>query len=243
MRSPETVTGSPRRSALSAAGLAVVGVALMSWWGLSQPPSDAGALAPAVPATVSTTGDVPPGTTAPIVVPDPVVPERVVAARSAAPEAVAPAREPVVEPAVLRGAHLPGDVGLVPVGVSDGGAMEIPRSGGQVGWYRFGAAPGDRAGSAVLAGHVDTFGEGPGALAATTSLEVGDSLQVQRADGSLVDYAVTARVLTGKDDLPTEDLFTRTGAPRLVLITCGGGWREDVRSYDSNVVVTAQPLP
>lgn len=238
MRSPEKVTGSPRRSALSAAGLAVVGVALMSWWGLSQPPPDAGALAPAGPATVSTSADVPPGTTAPIVVPEPVI-----TARSAAPEAVVPASGPIVAPAALRGDHLPGDVGLVPVGVSDGGAMEIPRSGEEVGWYRFGAAPGDPVGSAVLAGHVDTFGEGPGALASTTSLEVGDSLQVERADGSRVDYAVTARVITGKDELPTEDLFTRTGAPRLVLITCGGGWREDVRSYDSNVVVTAEPLP
>ncbi len=240
MRSPEKVTGSPRRSALSAAGLAVVGVALTSWWGLSQPPPDAGALAPAgAPPATTTTLDAgaSPGATAPVAVPGPVL-----AARDASPGA-APAATPVVAPAVLRGHEVPGDVALLPVGVSDAGAMELPRSGRDVGWYRFGAAPGDPRGSAVLAGHVDTLGEGPGALAGTTRLEVGDPLQVERADGSLVDYAVSARVLVGKDELPTADLFTRSGAPRLVLITCGGDWREDVRSYDANVVVTAEPAP
>ncbi len=216
-----------------------MGVVLVSWWGLSRPPPDSGALAPAsgVPAaTSSLSTDAP---TPALGVEDGALPT--VTVRDASPAAASPASPAPASPVVLRGDELHGDVDVVPVGVTDGGAMEIPRSGADVGWYRFGAAPGDPEGSAVLAGHVDTLGEGPGALARTTHLEVGDRLQVARADGSLVDYTVTARVLVGKDELPTGDLFARTGAPRLVLITCGGAWREDVRSYDANVVVTAVP--
>ena len=36
--------------------------------------------------------------------------------------------------------------------------------------------------------------------------------------------------------------FDRTGAPRLVLVTCGGAFRRDIGHYTDNVVVTAEPL-
>ena len=42
--------------------------------------------------------------------------------------------------------------------------MAIPREVRQVGWYRYGPAPGDPAGAAVIAGHVDTEQQGAGAL-------------------------------------------------------------------------------
>ena len=34
----------------------------------------------------------------------------------------------------------------------------------------------------------------------------------------------------------------QTGPHRLVLITCSGQWRPELRSYDSNLVVVAQPV-
>jgi len=40
--------------------------------------------------------------------------------------------------------------------------------------------------------------------------------------------------------LPT-DLFAFDGAPRLVLITCGGEFDPDAGSYDENVVVIGEP--
>ena len=221
-------------------GLAVVGVLLLGWWWGTQPLPDAGALS--APRERPATREI-------VVAPDALTPpdDAVVSERlrelpyaTAAPAAPAPAPQ-VDAPVVLRGDHLPGDVVVDPVGVVGDGVMALPRDGRQVGWYRFGAAPGDAAGSAVLAGHVDTLERGRGALADTRLLQVGDRLQVGRADGSTVDYAVTARVHVGKDALPVDELFARDGAPRLVLITCGGAWDPDVRHYADNVVVTADP--
>lgn len=218
--------------------MGVVGVLLLTWWWSSQPLPDAGALSAPRPQAATEQVVVPPDA-APApdgsVVTDPL---RELPYATAAPAVQAPARA-VDVPVVLRGDHLPGDVAVDAVGVVPGGAMQLPRDGGRVGWYRFGAAPGDAAGSAVLAGHVDTVDAGRGALADTRSLEVGDDLQVVRSDGSTVDYAVTARVRVGKDALPVDELFDEEGAPRLVLITCGGAWDPDVRHYDDNVVVTA----
>jgi hypothetical protein len=37
-------------------------------------------------------------------------------------------------------------------------------------------------------------------------------------------------------------IFARDGAPQLVLITCGGTFDRTIRSYEDNVVVTAEPV-
>ena len=225
-------------------GLTVVGALLIGWWWGSQPLPDAGALAAPGERAATREVVVAPDDAAPSggdVVTDPLRTLPYATAAPAAPAPAAPVEAPVEAPVVLRGDHLPGDVTVDPVGVADGGAMALPRDGRRVGWYRFGAAPGDTAGSAVLAGHVDTRDGGRGALADTRLLEVGDRLQVVRSDGSTVDYAVTARVRVGKEALPVDELFVRDGAPRLVLITCGGAWDPDIRHYVDNVVVTADP--
>jgi hypothetical protein len=133
------------------------------------------------------------------------------------------------------------DAPVTSAGVADG-AMEIPADGGTVGWYRYGAAPGDAAGSAVLAGHVDTRADGPGALFDLRRLEVGDDVVVVTDRGPLR-YRVTGRESVVKTALPVEQLFARDGAHRLVLVTCGGRFVPERRSYEENVVVVAEPLP
>ena len=45
-----------------------------------------------------------------------------------------------------------------------------------------------------------------------------------------------------KPDVPWSDVFVRDGSPRLVLVTCGGSFRRDVRSYTDNIIVTADPI-
>jgi hypothetical protein len=43
--------------------------------------------------------------------------------------------------------------------------------------------------------------------------------------------------------VPLDALFQRTGPPRLVLLTCGGEFQPELRSYADNVVVVAEPAP
>lgn len=131
---------------------------------------------------------------------------------------------------------------VVPVGVRDDGAFDVPDDGDVVGWYRYGSTPGGAAGSAVLAGHVDTRADGPGALFDLRRLAVGDDVVVVTDRGPLR-YRVTGRDSVVKAALPVEQLFARDGAHRLVLVTCGGRFVPERRSYEENVVVVAEPVP
>ncbi len=129
------------------------------------------------------------------------------------------------------------------VGVQPDGQMEIPPQAEVAGWYRFGAAPGDDEGTVVIAAHVDSVASaGLGPFAKLGDLAMGDSIAVTKADGSTVTYAVTGRSNVAKPEVSWGDVFTRDGGHRLVLVTCGGVWHEDRRSYSDNVIVTAEPI-
>jgi hypothetical protein len=129
------------------------------------------------------------------------------------------------------------DAPVVPVGVRDDGEMEIPAVD-QVGWYRFGARPGDE-GAAVLAAHVAYDGV-DGVFRRLADVSEGDAVRVRFADGTERAFAVTAVARYPKSELPA-DVWRRAGAPELVLITCGGDFDPGARSYEDNVVVYAAP--
>lgn len=134
------------------------------------------------------------------------------------------------------------DTVVDPVGVEPDGQMTIPAEVDRVGWYRFGPAPGDD-GSAVLAGHVDDAEQGLGAMAPLREAEAGDEVVVTDAAGTATRWRVVSRELISKQVLPLDRLFARDGPPRLTLITCGGPFLPEFRSYRDNVVVVAERVP
>lgn len=148
-------------------------------------------------------------------------------------------------PAAPTSVRLPSigvDAAIVPVGVDPDGSMTIPEDVSTVGWYRWGAAPGSDDGTVVLSGHVDSRTQGRGAFFDLRIVEVGDEVTVTDEDGTTTTWQVTGRRTFQKESLPITDLFRRDGGRRLVLITCGGDFDRAARSYDSNVVVEAQPV-
>jgi hypothetical protein len=154
--------------------------------------------------------------------------------------------DPVPEPAAPPPLRLavPGagiDAPVDPVGVAADGSMQLPADVHRVGWYRFGPAPGDGRGSVVLAGHVDAWDQGLGSLGRLRSVQPGDAVEVTGAAGQVSRYRVVTRQLLVKRQVPLAELFTRAGAPRLVLLTCGGPFDETARSYRDNLVVVAEP--
>ncbi len=217
-----------------AAAGAVLGLALAvgtpTVWQLTRPPEAAGAPVAEVLASVP---PAPRSTAAP-------APDRLptLQARPAAP---APAEE-VVPPVRLVAPALGVDAAVDQVGVDGDGQMAIPEDVDRIGWYRFGPAPGE-AGSAVVAGHVDDAAQGLGVLARLSTADVGDEVQVTDAAGTTTRWRVVSRELISKQALPLDQLFRRDGPPRLTLVTCGGPFLPEYRSYRDNVVVVAEPLP
>lgn len=131
---------------------------------------------------------------------------------------------------------------VVPVGVRADGAMEIPRDGASIGWYRWGPEPGDPTGSAVLSGHVSTRAGGPGALLRLAEAAPGDVLQVVTASGEQLAYRVVGVETITKSVLPVDRIFARDVPHRLTIVTCGGPFQPELGSYRDNVVVVAEPI-
>lgn len=153
-----------------------------------------------------------------------------------------PSRKPVAlsAPALLAIPALKVQASVVPVTTSSG-ILGVPADPAQVGWWTGSARPGASSGSVVLDGHIDSAQAGPGALFRLADLHAADLITVTTATGARWPYTVTARRAYGKiHGLPPE-LFATAGAPRLVLITCGGPFDTATGSYLDNVVVFAVP--
>ncbi|UUI65630.1 class F sortase [Cellulomonas wangsupingiae] len=134
------------------------------------------------------------------------------------------------------------DMPIDAVGVEEDGTMEIPQDAGRAGWYRFNPAPGDPAGATVLAAHVDSWTTGIGPFSRLREVAPGARVEVTTADGVVHPYVVRDVTQVPKQDAPVEQWFDREGAPRLVLVTCGGAFDREVGHYADNVAVTADPV-
>jgi hypothetical protein len=119
--------------------------------------------------------------------------------------------------------------------------MALPDDPDRLGWYRYGPVPGDPAGSAVLAGHVDSVREGIGPLAGLASAVPGQRVRVTMADGRTQRFVVVGVERIAQARLPLDQLFARDGQARLSLVTCGGRYLPEAGGYEDNVVVTALP--
>ncbi|MQA33825.1 class F sortase [Modestobacter roseus] len=124
------------------------------------------------------------------------------------------------------------------IGVDGDGALVPPADFTRAGWFAAGPAPGET-GPAVLAGHVDDR-SGPAVFFRLEELSAGDEVVVDRADGSQVTFTVTRVAAYPKTDFATAEVYGPTADAQLRLITCGGEFDRDRRSYTDNVVVYAR---
>lgn len=149
--------------------------------------------------------------------------------------------QPRPVPTRLRIPAIGTDARVAPIGVdAPSGEMDVPVDVDLVGWYRFGATPG-QPGSSVLVGHVDSRTQGAGVFIRLSQVQPGDRVIVDLGTGRSEDFRVVARRSYGKEDLP-DLLFSRQGPPFLTLVTCGGAFDRSTRHYSDNVVVYAVPV-
>ena len=134
------------------------------------------------------------------------------------------------------------DMPVVPTGVSEDGQMEIPGDAGTAGWYRYGVAPADGMGRTVIAAHNGSPETPVGPLDAISGSRPGDEVRVVDQAGDHHGYRVTSVEHLDKHDVDFGPYFSRTSAPTLVLVTCGGRWLPEEDTYSDNVIVIAEPL-
>jgi len=134
------------------------------------------------------------------------------------------------------------DVTVQPVGIEADGLMQLPANVAIAGWYRYGSDPESETGTTVIAAHVDSLEYGLGPFSQLKGLPAGTEVVVTTADGATHKYLIESVQNVLKEQLPLDQVFDREGAPRLVMITCGGQFNYDTLHYSDNVVATAIPV-
>ena len=117
------------------------------------------------------------------------------------------------------------------------GQMEVPVDPDKAGWFTPAPPPGVP-GVSVIAGHV-TWNQDPVVFYRLGDLRPGDTIEVDRADGSTAVFTVDRIGQFPKSTFPTKAVYTPTEAAELRLITCGGEYDEERSRYLDNIVVWA----
>jgi len=146
-------------------------------------------------------------------------------------------RAEVAAPTRVRIPSIGVDSELALLGVDADGVLVPPADFDRAGWFSGSPLPGE-VGPAVIAGHVDSR-DGPAVFFRLRDLVPGDAVLVDRADGSSARFTVSGADRYPKDGFPTQDVYGATPRAELRLITCGGAFDRDRRSYVDNVVVSA----
>jgi LPXTG-site transpeptidase (sortase) family protein len=129
---------------------------------------------------------------------------------------------------------------IVPLGVNRDGTVAVPSLADvqDVGWYRYGAVPG-QPGPAIFLGHVDSY-TGPAVFYRLYLIARGDHVVV-RVGGRSVTYAITSMRQVSKQAFPSA-VYNPGGPPKLYLITCAGDFDYVTRHYDDNIIIAARLL-
>jgi LPXTG-site transpeptidase (sortase) family protein len=119
-------------------------------------------------------------------------------------------------------------------------SIALPTRPELAGWFKGGPRPG-QPGPSVIIGHVDWDHSGA-VFFRLREMKPGESVYVDRADGSTAQFRVTQVKQVAKSDFPTDEVYAPDLAPSLRLITCGGNFDYRTHNYLDNVIVFASPV-
>ena len=129
---------------------------------------------------------------------------------------------------------------VISVGVQRNGRMTVPTmaKADQAGWFKHGPVPGEP-GGAVIVGHLDST-HGPAIFYRIKELGKGDLITVTRKDGLQMRFKVTGIDTVRKTAFPADNVYGFTDAAELRLVSCGGRFDPEERTYSENVIVYAR---
>lgn len=126
---------------------------------------------------------------------------------------------------------------VIAVGLTNDGAMDVPKRPSDVGWFEYSPRPG-LAGNSILAGHLDWQGT-PGVFAKLAGVKNGEAVVIRESDGAERGFAVEWKREVAAEAPPPKQVFEPIISPGLTLITCGGRFNPATRRYDTRIVVRA----
>lgn len=153
--------------------------------------------------------------------------------------ALPPAPTPVLYDASVTRLRIPSigvDADVIPMNLLPDGTMDSPPGPDPVAWYDFTGKPG-LGGNAVFSGHVDYVGRGPAVFWDLRKLVEGDLIEVLLADGTRIEYRVTASQLYDVTTIPMGEVVAPTPTESVTLITCGGTF--EAGDYTHRLVLRA----
>lgn len=140
-------------------------------------------------------------------------------------------------PVLLRVPPLHIEAPIEEVGLTPEGNMAAPTSNTTLGWYKYGAMPGNP-GPAVLAAHTGLPNQ-PTMFRRLEHIQKGDIVEVKDKKGATVSFEVVEQAIYTPDTAPRERIFGATSAAQLTIITCTGTWLPKERTYSHRLVMYA----
>lgn len=132
------------------------------------------------------------------------------------------------------------DAKILYMGLTPDGDMAVPDNNFQdVGWYQYGARPGD-VGTAVIAGHVNGKRE-RGVFVDLDTLVKGDIVKIIDDKDQTISFTVRDMRTYDQNDQP-EEVFHSSRGTHLNLITCAGEWNASEQRFPVRLVVFADKI-
>jgi LPXTG-site transpeptidase (sortase) family protein len=132
------------------------------------------------------------------------------------------------------------DATIESLGLTPDGAVDVPKGPKDVAWFNRGPRPGE-IGSAVISGHFGWKNGIPAVFDNLNKLKSGDKIYVENENGTKATFIVREiRTYDSRANAP--EVFNSQSGTHLNLITCGGNWIANQKSYTKRLVVFADIL-
>ncbi len=131
---------------------------------------------------------------------------------------------------------------ILPMGVNPDGSVQAPLGIYDSGWYNGSVQPGE-----IGAVFIDGHASGPtrqGLFGNLFKLVVGDTLQVEKGDGTRLTYKVVHTDVVDKDKVDMKSMLLPYGKAlrALNLMTCAGTWVQNGKTLSQRVLVYTEQI-
>ena len=122
------------------------------------------------------------------------------------------------------------------VGLTQDGAVDVPKGPANVAWFDLGTIPGEN-GSSIVSGHSGWKNNIPAVFDNLYKLKKGDKIYTEDSSGIITTFIVRELKTYGPNESAPDVFFVGDGKAHLNLITCTGFWNTILKSHSKRLVV------